>query len=357
VNGDLQRIIPVVAVAGFLACAFGLWLDAKAMLASYLVAWFSVSAIPIGALGVLFTSYLVRGGWTRDLHEPLTAAALTLPVVGILFIPVAAGTGWLYPWAADATALPAFKAAYLTPWFFLLRSVSYFAIWTILAVWAARSFGDDPAMTRAASAGLIVWSLTASLAGIDWLESVEPQFHSSIYGLLAASFNLLAAFAFGLTALLARRRGRQMSNASYAGVLLSVLLLWAYLHAMQYIIIWAGNIPEEVIWYTARLADGWGVALWLLFVGQFIVPFFMLLSERVRSSTRALLALAAATLVFRYLEAAVLILPPLHIRPLALLVGLPVATIATGAAWLIARQHALPIWQRWSGSATPAHQP
>jgi hypothetical protein len=357
VSADLQRTLPILAVAGFLAVAIGLWIDPRAMLASYLVAWFSVSAIPIGAIGVLFTSYLVRAGWTQDLRTPLTAAALTLPFVGLLFLPVAVGMSWLYPWATGTTALPAFKAAYLAPWFFILRSVVYFAIWTALAGWGALSFGDDAAMTRVASAGLIVWPLTVSFAGIDWLESIEPQFHSSIYGLLAISFYLLAGFAFGLSALLTSRRPHRMSNVSYGGVLLSVLMLWAYLHAMQYIIIWAGNLPEEVIWYTERLAGGWGIALWIMFLGQFIVPFFALLSQRVRSSTRALLALAVATLAFRYVEAAVLILPPLDIRPVALLLGLPATAMATGAAWLIASQHALPMWQQISRRMMPAQQP
>ncbi len=159
------------------------------MLASYLAVWFAVCAIPIGASGVLFTSYLVRGGWTPDLHAPLSNAALTMPFAGLLFIPVLAGLSWIYPWAADPASLPAFKAFYLTPWFFVLRAILYFAIWSALAVWAVWTYGNDAAMTRAGSAGLIVWALTVSWSGIDWLESVEPHFHSSIYGLLSISFD------------------------------------------------------------------------------------------------------------------------------------------------------------------------
>ena len=92
-----------------------------------------------------------------------------------------------------------------------------------------------------------------------------------------------------------------------------MLLLWAYMHAMQYIIIWAGNIPDEVSWYVVRSKSGWGLALWVLFLGQFILPFFALLSARVRTSTRALIALSAITMLLRYLEFAVLILPPLDL--------------------------------------------
>jgi hypothetical protein len=343
-----ERILTAAAIIGLAGCAVGLWLDPTTMLASYLSAWFTVSAVPIGALGVLLMSYLVRAGWTRDLHEPLSAATLAMPAAAVLFIPVLAGLSWVYPWASDDSALPAFKAVYLTPWFFIMRAVVYFAIWTALAAWAAWAYGRDAVMVRAASAGLIVWALTVSWAGIDWLESIEPDFHSSIYGLLAISFALLNGLAFGLVTVLAFKRAHRMSNASYAGVLLATLLLWAYLHAMQYIIIWSGNIPSEVIWYLVRLRSGWGYALWGLFIGQFFIPFFALLSARVRSSTSALLWLAGATLVLRYLEAVILILPPLHVSGFALLLDLPAAMLVVGASWLMAWRVAKPLWNRWS---------
>jgi hypothetical protein len=330
-----RRALLICPGTGFIVCAAGLLVDPRAALAGYLTAWFAVSAIPIGALGVLFTTYLVRGGWTWDLHEPLSRAALTVPVAGLLFIPVLFGMAIIYPWAASNTDLPAFKSAWLAPLFFCLRTVFYFAIWTVLALWARRAYGDRARMERSAAAGLIVWSLTVSLAGIDWVESIEPKFHSSVYGLLALSFTLVAGFAFGLLAVLVRARPRRMANTGYAGVLLSVLLLWVYLHAMQYIIIWAGNIPDEVTWYVVRSEGGWGLALWVLFLGQFILPFLALLSARVRASTRALIAIAALTLALRCLESAVLILPPLDASALAV-VFLAAAVVAIGAALLLA---------------------
>ncbi len=330
-----RQILLMGSVAGLAACGIGLLLDPRAMLASYLTAWFAVAAIPIGALGVVFTAYLVRGGWTQDLHEPLTRAALLTPVAGLLFIPVLLGLSAIYPWTGSNIELPTFKALYLTPLFFVLRSVGYFAIWSALALWARHAYCERGRMERAAAIGLIMWVPTISFAGIDWIELIESKFHSSVYGLLILSFTLLAALAFGLVAILVRGRPRRMANTAYAGVLLSVLLIWAYLHAMQYIIIWAGNIPDEVIWYAVRSERGWAIALWVLFLGQFIVPFFALLSARVRASTRALISVAAVTLVLRYLESAVLILPPLDLAPVAFVLCLPAAIVVTGAVFLL----------------------
>jgi hypothetical protein len=149
-------------------------------------------------------------------------------------------------------------------------------------------------------------------------------------------------------------RPRRMTNAAYAGVLLSTLLLWAYLHAMQYIIIWAGNIPDEVIWYIERLEGGWGFALWALFIVQFILPFFALLSEHVRGNTRALLWLTGITLAMRYLEAVVLILPPLHVANIWLLLDLPAALVAIGASSLLAWEFAEHGWQIALSRRAPA---
>jgi hypothetical protein len=334
---DPRHAPAIAAIIGVLGCLAGLLLDPKTLVASYLAAWTAASAIPIGALAVLMIAYLVRAGWTVDLHPLLSRTALTIPLFAVLFIPLLIGMGAIYPWAGEAH-LSGFQSGYLTPLFFILRAIIYFVILTALALWVTRAYGDDAAMKRAGSAGLIVWALVSSFAGIDWLESLEPQFHSSIYGLLKIAFDLLAGFGFAIVALMLTHRTRRMSNTAYAAMFLSVLLLWAYLHAMQYIIIWAGNIPDEIVWYLERLRHGWGVALWALYIGQFIVPFFVLLSERARGSTAMLLWLGVATLALRFLEAIVLILPPLHPSAWALL-DLPAAALLMIGVAMLAWQN------------------
>lgn len=331
----LDRRLIVGAAAGLGGCIFGLLIDPRAMLAGYLAAWNALAAIPVGALAVLLITYLVRAGWTQDLHDPLAGAALTLPAVAILFLPILIGAGILFPWADARTVLTGFKAFYLTHAFFAVRAIIYFAVWTALASMATRTYRQGRDTRPVAAIGLIVWTLLASWAGVDWFESIEPHFHSSIYGLLIVSFYLAAGFAFGLVMLLGVKRGQTMSNGAYAGVLLSVLLLWAYLHAMQYIIIWAGNIPGEVIWYQTRITHGWGWLMTALFVLQFIIPFFLLLSARLRASGRFLLWLAALTLVCRYLETALLILPPLGLPPLIMALGFAAASLVTASLWLL----------------------
>jgi hypothetical protein len=185
-------------------------------------------------------------------------------------------------------------------------------------------------MIPAASAGLIIYALTASFAGVDWLESLTPQFHSSIYGILFMTFQMLTALAFALVVAL-RRPGSPTFR--YGAILFSLLLLWAYNHAMQYIIIWSANIPDEVVWYLHREAGIWGVVLWALIILQFILPFFAMLSNDVRNQRGPLFGIAALSLALRFVEAIVLAAPGTGADGPILLLSFLAAIFAIGGLW------------------------
>ena len=335
-----SRVRGVILAVAAVILAAGLTIDPRSTLAAYLVAWIAVSAIPLGALGTLMISFLVRRAWTERLHPVLTGATSALPLVAFLFLPVLIGMKDIYPAASELRTLPAFKALYLAPWFFVLRTIIYFAAFWLLALWLQAAWGNIDRMRRSASAGLIVYALLVSFAGVDWVESLEPDFHSSTYGLLYLCFTLLdgTAFAIGAALLSGRRIG---ATRGYSALLLSTILLWTYLHAMQYIVIWAGNIPDEAVWYLKRSTDGWRFVLAFVALGQFILPFFALLSSRVRSDRSWLLALCGLTLVMRCWEASILILPAIpHTAPLTvavmLLAGLVLVALSLGWTFEIA---------------------
>jgi hypothetical protein len=323
----------IVAIAiSALVLTAGLVIDRRSALAGYLVAWIAIAAIPLGALGVLMTSYLVRRVWTERLHSLLVAATSALPVAAVLFVPILIGIKELYPAALDAGGLPAFKAVYLAPWFFVLRTAIYFALLTLIAHWQRRAWRDPDRMVRSASVGLIAYALVVSFAGIDWIESLEPEFHSSIYGLLFLCFTLLDGVAFGIA--MGLLSGRPIGpTRGYGALLLSMILLWTYVHAMQYIVIWAGNIPDEAVWYLKRSSGGWQFVLAFVALGQFVGPFLALLSARVRSDRRAVRALCGWTLMMRCWEAGILILPAVdHIAPSTVWLMLLAALIFVGVS-------------------------
>jgi hypothetical protein len=322
----MKATLAVIVVAALVLIA-GLAIDERSTLAAYLVAWVAIGAIPLGVLCILMTSYLVRRAWTEALHGIMVAGIAVLPIVAVLFLPVLIGIRELYPATGPGHALPPFKAFYLAPLFFVLRAVFYFVVLCGLALWQRAAWGNRERMVRSASIGLIGWAMVVSLAGIDWVESLEPKFHSSIYGLLFLCFTLLDGIAFAI--LVGLGSGRRIgATKSYSALLLSTILLWAYLHAMQYIVIWSANIPNEAIWYLKRSSAGWQFLLAFVALGQFVLPFLALLNAQVRSSPNWLLALCGVTLVMRCAEACILILPAVaHVAPVTGGLMLPAALL------------------------------
>jgi hypothetical protein len=328
-----EKYAGTLAGVSALVCAVPLLTHAPAIALGWLTAAITITAVPAGALAILMMTYLVRGPWTNGLHRPLTSAALTMPFAAVIFVPVLLWLRTIYPWVAvpmgDAGS---FKAVWLSPAFFVGRSLGYFAAWTALALWVRASWGRPRRMMVSASAGLVIYALTASLAGVDWLESLTPEFHSSLYGFIVLTFQLLAGFAFAL--LMALRRPNAAAE-TYGPILLAAVMLWAYNHAMQYIIIWAGNVPEEVAWYTHRAQGLWGAWFWFLIGAQFVIPFFMLLSGHIRNGRRALLVLAAITLSMRFVEAFLLTMPERGQALEMLWLAAAGAMVLAGALWWI----------------------
>jgi len=302
-----------VGLAGLLALLVGGWFDQRAAWAAYLTAIVGWTALPLGAMAVLMVATLVPGRWRGEIARGLIAASATLPIAGLLFIPVLAGLGHVYPWISETphAPVPGFKDAYLAPGPFALRTVLYFVIWSVLAWWLRSGIASGGGRA-AASIGLIVYAITGSLAGIDWAMSLQPEFHSSIYGLLFLGRDFVAGLSLGI--LLARRG--DPGKASLGGALISVILLWAYLHAMQFIVMWSGDLPDEVAWYLIRVDGLWQLFPYLLGAFGGFVPFLALLSERNRSDWQPLRLIAAMLVATGFIEAVWLILPPLQIARL-----------------------------------------
>lgn len=333
-----ERTALVIGAVGLIGAIIGLVLDARIALSAWAAAAIGWSEIAIGALAMLMMVQLVGGSWRPLLRGPLAAGAATLPVVAIAFVPVLIGIGWIYPWADPhvAAALPAFKAAWLSPAFFIVRTIVYFAVFIGLQQALLRAPEEN--RDAIAAPGLILYALLASLAGVDWLESIEPSFHSSEFGLIFLSGQWLGGLSFALLIVLSRIRDGAPPVA--AGVFVTALLFWGYLQAMQYIVIWSGNIPIEVRWYVERTETGWVFVTWSLVALQFVLPFLALLRPSVRASRHAMTVIAAVTIALRLVEAAWELLPAtgLPVIPTVLLVFAGWAAIGGfGAFWFLRR--------------------
>lgn len=335
---------------------------------SYLTAYVFVLGIALGALALLMIEHLVAATWfvvLRRLVEHLTAL---IPALAVLFLPIAAGVRWLYPWTDPAALAPHArelverKEAYLNLPFFFVRAALYFASWIALAAllrrWSLRQDGEPgerwQAPQRALSApGAIVLAFTLTFAAFDWIMSLEPTWMSTIFGV-----QIFAGGMVGTLALLAVLAGRAADGGPLTGVLndehfaalgkllFTFVIFWAYTTFAQLLIVWIADLPDEVIWYLARLNGPWRWVGLAVAVGQFAVPFFLLLSHRLKRQPRLLVALGASILVVHYIETWWIVMPQL--QPMS---AVPHWTDAAAAAMVVGLAGA---WASRAGSGHSA---
>jgi len=318
----LRRGAFAVGAAAAAACVAGAWLDRGQFFRSYLVAvlyWLSI-AVGCSAIGMLH--HLTRGGWGLMIRRVLEAASGTLPLVALFFVPLLFGLRNLYRWARPAEVLAdphlRHQAIYLNEPFFIARAALYFAIWCGFA-WvlgrlsARQDQGRDKGLTRRmqiiAAPGLVLYCLTATFASIDWLMSLDSRWYSTIYGVYFVGGHAIAGMSFAvLVALYLSARGpmsaafRPIHFHDYGKLLLTFVVLWAYFAVSQLIIIWSGNLAEEITWYRGRLLGGWsGVSLALVAL-HFALPFVLLLSREGKRNAGRLSAVAVLLLVMRWVD-------------------------------------------------------
>jgi hypothetical protein len=309
-----------VGIVTLLACILGAPFSPAQFFRAYLTAYFFYLGIGLGCLTILLIYYLTGGAWgfvTRRLFE---AGMRTLPLLAVLFTPIAYGLGYLYLWAQPEVVAGdkglQHKQIYLNAPFFWGRAAIYFISWLALAYflssWSRRQDEtDDPALARKFSwfsgPGLIVYGITITFASIDWIMSLQPAFHSTIFGPLVASGQLLSAFAFVIL-LLAWLVGQPpLSNLislevlnDLGNLLLTLLVIWAYMVWFQFMLIWIANLPSDVIWYLPRSRGGWQWVAWALFVLHFAIPFLLLLQRSVKRDPPSL-AMTAGLILFMQL--------------------------------------------------------
>jgi hypothetical protein len=295
----LQKAAVRLGVAALVLCAVGAGLNPKRFFEAYLMAYVFWLGIALGCQAILMIHHLAGGRWGFAIRRQLEAASKTLPLLAVLFIPCLLGLHGLYIWtspeALAADALLRHKQSYLNAPFFVIRALIYFAVWLgTKSLLNRASLAQDQAPSREATrrltlisgTGLGLYMLTMTFASIDWMMSLEPQWFSTIYGLLIMTGQVLGAFAFVIivAALLVKHKSyakliEPLHFHDLGNFLLTFVIFWAYMAFSQFLIIWSGNLPDENSWYLHRLVGGWkdvGVTLIIL---HFFVPFLLLLSR------------------------------------------------------------------------------
>ncbi len=286
------------AAAGLVTCFIALFTARTGFFQAYWIAWIFWSAISFGSLAILLLQPLTGGAWAEAVRAPAEAAAMTIPLMALLFIPALFGLADIFPWAhSDLFQSHEWphKQAYLTSPWFAVRGLGYFAVLTgftvLLGLWKWRARPANPAPIG--SAGLVSYGAVMLFASTDWVLSLEPQWYSTMLVVLFAIDHFLTALALvifvtiSLGAPLTTKQLHDLGN-----LLLAFVMFWAYVTFSQYLIIWSGNLPREISWYLHRSEGGWPRVAIVLTGIQFAVPFVLLLSRSAKRHPRILRAIA-----------------------------------------------------------------
>lgn len=313
-----ERSAWIVGLAGLIGCAVAWGLTPLQLPFAWLAAVTCFLAWPLGSLALLFIHALTGGRWGYAIRPQLAAGIATLPLLIPALLPLPFVAQRLYPWMQPQIAAHLDNRFYLNPPFFYGRAVFYLAVWLVLGLLATRAVrraDPQPALEKLAPAALILLCLTVTFAAIDSTLSLDPQFKSSIYGLLVCVEAVLFALSIAVLGVTCTSGLPQATTADAAvtrvlgRVLLALVVLWAYLDFMQFLIIWNSNLPDEAGWYVHRLEGGWAPLAIGIAVLHFGLPLLALLWPPVQRSRTAIGAIAALLVVIEIPRAWWIVIP------------------------------------------------
>jgi len=351
----------IVGITGLVLCAIGAYLEPKQFFISYLFGYVFWLGLALGCFGFLMIHHLTGGRWGFPVRRFYEAGIMTLPLMALLFIPICFGLQYLYVWT-DARAVAAnptlqHRSEYMTPAGFMIRAAIFLALWSGAALsmnkWSLQQDGTtdiDPTrkLRTLSGPGILLYPLTATFVLVDWILSLEPDWFSTMFLVLIVIGQMLSGLAFSILLLAWFRKCDPYagivteSHFHHLGMLLfAFIMLWTYMAFSQLLIIYSGNLPHEIAWYTHRVAGDWIVVVWILILFHFSIPFFLLLSRDIKRNANILATLAFVVLIAHLVNDYWLIAPSfsptgIHLHWLDI-----AAPAGVGGIWLAAFAHRL----------------
>ncbi len=354
---------------GLVAWVICLGLDARRALFALLTAYAWLASTLLGALAFLMILHAARAEWPVTVRRLLEGIVAAVPVLTLLFVPLAFGMGQVWPWADRAhhgalSRVLAHHGAWWSPGFFVARGALYLGVWWVLTAllrrWSLAQDADGALhwtqrSERLSAGGLVALAFTLTFAAFDWLMSLTPAWFSSLFGLYVfaggfvaalALFTLVVTWAHGLTGM-----AQVIAPGHYLSLgklLFAQVIFWGYLAFSQYFIVWIAHVPREASWWVPR-TTGWGDWSLVLALVHFVVPFALLLSRDLKRTPRGLSLVSGWLLVAHYLDVYWLVMPTLTPeRPRPHVADLAALLFVGGTALLVAvmRARGLPLVAR-----------
>ncbi len=336
VNPLWAKLPLILIVVGGLGAAFGAFTNSEQFGYSYLTAFMFFLSLCLGSLFLVLMHHLFDAGWSVPIRRFLEHIAFLLPVMGLLFLPIAFLAKTIYPWMTidpdTDHALHAKVALFNTKAFYVVAA-ALFAIWTLLTyklrAWSLKqdqtgSAECTKALRKWAAGGIFIFAFSLTLAAIYWMKSIQHQFFSTMYGVyyfagsvwttLATAYVIaLAMKATGRIPVLHRRQFHDLGQ-----LLLVFTVFYAYIHFSQYFLIWNAAVPEETFWYVLREKGTWWYVGMIIIFGHFLVPFLSLLRIDAKLKIGLMVPLGLWAWLMHYCDMQFNVMPHFHPDGLAL---------------------------------------
>jgi hypothetical protein len=337
------------------AALAGLFMDRKAALFSYLVAFTYWAGIAIASLILLMIFFAFRAKWMVVVRRPLETMATTVPLFLLLSAPILLNLGEIYSWVnpqaagifnAEQLEMLHNKHKYLNPEFFVGRTVGYFVIagfiaWRFFGLSTRQDVSGDVMITQKqrslGTGGLPLLGVVVTFAAFDWLMSLNPLWFSTIFGVYYFAGSFLSAIGV-LIIVVSMARGKNLLGTyvsiehihNLGKLLFAFTCFWGYIAFSQMMLIWIANLPEEVPFFMVRFKEPWSLWSIALVIGHFVIPFALLLSRDLKRKPVRLSLVAGWVLLMNLLDLFWLVMPTFDEHRALIHWSLPCAVLGLG---------------------------
>jgi len=323
----ISVVAVVLCLIGVIASGIGYFMDTDQFLHSYLISFVFWVMIGLGGLFFVMVHHLTGANWSVVVRRIFENIMVVVPFMFIFAIPLILNLDRLYHWSIPEVMhsdhLLEGKAPFLNDTFFIIRFVGYFVIWFVLSRLLYKSSlkqdKGEPQIKRmrlVSAPGMILFALSITFAGFDWVMSLDAHWYSTIFGAYIFAGSVLSVLSFLTLFVFYMKRKNILGNIitvehyhDFGKLMFAFIIFWGYMAFSQYFLIWYGNIPEETVWFLHRWQGGWKTITLMIVFGHFVIPFFYLFPQGVKKNAVALIIISFWILAIHWIDLYWLIMP------------------------------------------------
>ncbi len=312
----------ITLVVGFVSNPQRAW-------ANYLLGSYYFLTIAIGAAFFMAIQYITQSGWSAMFKRVPEAISSFIPVgVILLSLVLIFGAHSLYHWshheAVEHDELLKWKEPYLNLPFMIIRYILFVGLWVLMTILLRKySLLEDKnggleyfkKSEFYSKVFIFILAFSFVLGTIDWIMSINSHWFSTLFSVK----NFASAFYHGsamvvILAIVLYNLGyfpkmNQYHRHDFSKYLFMLSIIYGYLWYAQYMLIWYANVPEETMYYTRLLQEGWTTPFLLDIIINWAFPFTFLMLNKIAKNPKALLFTASLLLIGHWIDLYLQIMP------------------------------------------------